>query len=134
MPLNLEILRHLRVVAGLLVQERATGPRVAERQLAVRLAQRAASAAQAKGNRHHGVLRDRVLLDRLHADHRVHARTAARTDQAHRDVELVRHALQCLPLAGQRARTAQARVKALRRVHHAMEETCSPLARHFFDN
>lgn len=114
------------------MQQRTAGPRVAQRQLAVSLAQRAASAAQTEGNRHHGVLSDRVLLDRLHADHRVHARTAARADEAHGDVELVGHALQRLPLARQRARTAQARVDALRRVHHAMEKSCSPLARHFF--
>ena len=112
------------------MQAVTAGPGVAQRQLAVSLASRAAAAAPAEDDVHQRGLVDAVLLDRAHADLDVHAHTAARRDQAHGQVELVCHAVKRLPLAAQAARAAEARVEALRRVHEAVEQAGSPLSRH----
>jgi len=125
-------LLHLGVVARLFVEDCATGPRVAERQLAMRLAQRAASRAPREGNRHGERFRNAVLVDDLLADHDVDAQAADVGRHAHHGVALVGDAFNGFPLTGHCAEGAEAGVEALRDVHEARAEPGSPLARHFF--
>jgi hypothetical protein len=129
-----DCLAHLGVVAGLLVEDRTAGPRVAEGQLSVGLAQRAAAEAPGEDARHHLLLRNAVLLNDAHADLDVHAQSAERGDDAQRHVALVGDALEGLELARHRALWAEASVEALRRVHQAVEDPCTPLSRHCCDS
>ena len=124
------LLLHLGVVTGLLVEDCATGPGVAEGQLAVGLAQGALAEAAGPDDGHGETLSDSVLLNSLHADHDVHALAEQVGDEAHDNVQLVGHALKSLPLAGHGAASAQVGVQALHGVHEALEDSSSPVSRH----
>jgi len=121
---------HLGVVTGLLVEQVATGPGVAERQLAVSLAGRAATAAPSEEDVHQRRLVNAVLLDGLDADHDVHAAAEEVGYNAHHNVEGVGHALEGLPLARHGAPRAEVGVEALHRVDEALEDTGSPISGH----
>ena len=113
------------------MEDCASGPRVAQRQLAMGLAQGAPTEAPAEDNRQGEPFRDTVFLDNLVADHDVHADRAEVRNDAHHDIQLVRRAFGCFPLARQRAPRAEAGVEALHGVHEAPAERRSPVPRHF---
>ena len=66
------------------------------------------------------------------ADHDVHADRAEVRNDAHHDIQLVRRAFGCFPLARQCAPRAEAGVEALHGVHEAPAERRSPVPRHSF--
>eukprot|EP01084_Bolivina_argentea_P302112 521419_1 len=125
-------LLHLGVVTGLLVEDCATRPGVAEGELAMGLAEGALAEAAGPDDGHGETLSNSVLLDGLHADHDVHALAEEVGDEAHDDVQLVGHTLKGLPLAGHGAAAAQVGVEALHGIHEALEDSGSPVSRHVF--
>ena len=120
----------LRVVAGLLVEERAARPRVAEGKLAVDLARRARAAEAPDNSGQRCLLRDAVLLYNIHADLSRNARGAVGSENAEVEVKAVGRTLEGSQLAGGLAGEAKACVDALRHVAHTRERTGTPLAGH----